>query len=353
MPFRLKAFGVTNKTVLEALSNIEFHEPLETLFVINNDDDAAEAWIREKASQLLKDRFKIHVSTVEDSGYPVDNIMRARNLALDFAREGGFEGLFFIDDDIVVKPDTFSLLWSVNNDIVFGVYLFRQPVVLKNVSPPLPISTLRLATFAYGVVEEEPYEIDVAGGGCMLIRGKALYDERLNFNIVNPAFAEDFNFCLTAKKLGYKLLAQPKAFCGHLQPPPKKADLEEVAIMAAVEAELTLACKGIYFYPLFRKLDPGSLVLPEVRPPSSLVKLSIPMAVQINAGKYLLISGFSRLRELEEGEIETYVFTPTWPLPLEKRLDQQKFFDNCGYRIYLHSYLLDYLGLKKTSGENL
>ncbi|MEM7820521.1 MAG: hypothetical protein QW761_02910 [Candidatus Aenigmatarchaeota archaeon] len=334
MPFRVRLFGVTNRTVLEALSDSNSSFDLEMLFIINDGDEEAEKFIREKAPQYLKTFKNIHVKKIGDSGYVVDNITRARNSALLFTREKGFNMLWFVDDDVAVMRNTLKLLNEAPGDIVFGIYDFRSSIELENVRnkpvrsvmkfleypPPKMISPLAPLSCFYPNTFE-PFEADVGGGGCMLIRGEALYDEKLDFNIEDPFYNEDFNFSFKAKKLGYKLFAQPRAVCAHLPSPPKKVTMEEAAVLAAVEEALFYTLNRFFsFYSYFRRLPREVLENPRGDLPESLKNLRIPVALQIEARKYLLLAG-------KDSGVEVLVFTIPWPLPLREFFNIRKFYD--------------------------
>ena len=60
------------------------------------------------------------------AGMPFDH---ARNMACEQTLSGGFDWLFFLDDDVITPPDAILRLIAHNKPIVSGVYYRRSPPI--------------------------------------------------------------------------------------------------------------------------------------------------------------------------------------------------------------------------------
>ena len=99
-------------------------------------------------------------------------------------------------------------------DIVTGIYFTKS-------APHLPvIKKLDLKAGCYNIFMEwgnEPFEIDGAGLGFMLIPRYVLEKMKQPICTWDGGFSEDLNFCLKAKKdLGFRIWAHPKIKVGHI-----------------------------------------------------------------------------------------------------------------------------------------
>lgn len=163
--------------------------------------------------------FGQHHATTPIYGAPFDH---ARNIACERALEGGFEWLFFLDDDVIPPPDAFRKLASRNLPIISGIYYRRN----------LPIVPVMLRTNPQGMsnwVTEYPansvMEVDLVGAGCLLIHNSVLRKMKsswFNWRSDHPELpaherlSEDFAFCYDARKQhGYKIHVDTSVQCLH------------------------------------------------------------------------------------------------------------------------------------------
>jgi hypothetical protein len=152
-------------------------------------------------------------------GAPFDH---ARNMACERALQGGFEWLFFIDDDVIPPVDAFRRLASRRLPIISGLYYRRN----------LPIVPVMLKANAEGamnwITDFQPgslLEVDMVGAGCLLIHTSVLramkspwFDWRSDHTELAPGerLSEDFAFCADArKKYGYKIHMDTSVQCLH------------------------------------------------------------------------------------------------------------------------------------------
>jgi len=149
------------------------------------------------------------------AGMPFDH---ARNNACQDALNGGFEWLFFLDDDIAAPSDTVLRLMQRKQDIISGLYYRRH----DGVQPCMQ-------AIGGGWITEVPFgqviEVGLVGAGCLLIHRRVLetmkerwfewLSDRKDLP-ENQRFSEDFAFCVRARQAGFKVLVDTTIHCKHL-----------------------------------------------------------------------------------------------------------------------------------------
>lgn len=157
------------------------------------------------------------------SGAPYDVM---RNAACALALEGGFQWVFFLDDDVIPPNDVFFRLARHNQDIVSGLYYRRQE----------PICPVAMKIDAQGAAQwvtswnppDSILDVDLVGAGCLLIHRRVL--ERtpkpwFEWEIGKDepavprgrgAMSEDFAFCMNAKRAGFKVHLDTSIRCEHV-----------------------------------------------------------------------------------------------------------------------------------------
>jgi len=126
--------------------------------------------------------------------------------------------LLFIDSDMIWEPNSLDLAYQLMQhpmvDIVTGIYFTKG-------EPHLPvIKKLNLKAGCYNIFIEwgnEPFEVDGAGMGFMLIPRYVLEKMKQPICTWDGGFSEDLNFCLKAKKdFGFRIWAHPRIKLGHI-----------------------------------------------------------------------------------------------------------------------------------------
>jgi GT2 family glycosyltransferase len=131
--------------------------------------------------------------------------------------------LMQFDTDMEFEPDFAARLITIFEryklDILTGLYVYKtQPGI-----PTLYMYNSETGRHEHiGKIPEESeiFEVDSAGGGCLLVR-KAVY-ERIVTELYQPPFemtapyGEDHSFFLRARKLGYKCYCAWKVQASHL-----------------------------------------------------------------------------------------------------------------------------------------
>lgn len=149
------------------------------------------------------------------AGMPFDH---ARNNACQDMLNGGFQWLFFLDDDVIPPSDAIRRLMNWNFPIISGLYYRRhdglQPVMQRG-------ATGWITDFQIGTL----VEADVVGAGCLLIHRSVLetlkkpwFDWRCDREDLpaNQRLSEDFSFCANAKAVGLKIFVDTSVQCRHL-----------------------------------------------------------------------------------------------------------------------------------------
>ena len=171
------------------------------------------------------------------TGMPFD---MARNTACQQALDGGFEYLFFLDDDCCPPPDAILRLLSHNVPIVSGVYYRRSnpigfPVMLRNVPGGRKYVT------EYKI--PDLIEVDYVGAGCLLIHRSVLeqmppqqrpcpnckttfdsehrwFDWRVDWLDRDTdglnRLSEDYQWNEWARKNGFKIMVDTSIQCRHI-----------------------------------------------------------------------------------------------------------------------------------------
>lgn len=151
-------------------------------------------------------------------GMPFDH---ARNSVCQRAIAENYKWLMFIDDDVIMPPDTYARLSSHGYDIVTGLYYKRSapiaPVLLRDTKPS--------PSYVTDIVAPGVSEVDLCGAGCLLISVKALktisypwFEWKVDRYDLPPPdrCSEDFSFCRKAKQSGFKIYVDTSVQCKHI-----------------------------------------------------------------------------------------------------------------------------------------
>jgi len=141
----------------------------------------------------------------------------ARNSILTNFKESDMNYLLFIDSDMIWKKEgleqAYTLIQNENVDIVTGIYYTKN-------KPYIPvIKKLNLKMGAYDIFTEwgeEPFEVDGAGMGFMLIPKYVIEALEMPYCDWQGGFSEDLYFCLKARLKGFKIWAHPGIQLGHM-----------------------------------------------------------------------------------------------------------------------------------------
>lgn len=142
----------------------------------------------------------------------------ARNGAVDAAIEAGADGIFWMDDDILLPPQAIVQLVSYEKDFTSGVYY-------QKFFPHWPLCAMfngkKFAWFRDLPEDNKIFEVDGIGFGCAFTSMKLLkalkekYEKPFAWGDTKGEFSEDFTFCLRAGELGMKPWVDTGIKCGH------------------------------------------------------------------------------------------------------------------------------------------
>lgn len=138
-----------------------------------------------------------------------------RNEAVFAMMKGGFDSLFFLDDDVFAPPDTYYRLAERDVDIVGGLYYRRGDPI----EPVMRMEDKQPKTFNVGEVGE----VDYVGAGCLLVKRRVF--EKLGYpwfkwldatsSLPPDERCEDYFFCRKAKEAGFKIHIDTSVKCLH------------------------------------------------------------------------------------------------------------------------------------------
>lgn len=148
------------------------------------------------------------------------------NIVQEFLNKFQADYLMFVDSDTHFPPWGITRLLSRNLDIVGGIYYHKD----TNHAPT--IYKLRednfFRTYSEFTTFDEPFEVDGIGTGFLLIKREVLAKFTKDVvKLIGTPFGfgaapdgveegEDLSFCRRAKKLGYKIWADPTIPLGHV-----------------------------------------------------------------------------------------------------------------------------------------
>lgn len=164
------------------------------------------------------------------SHFPVDI---SRTSIVNSLLNYGCRWIFMLDTDVCPPPDAVMRMLGRNLPIVSGLYWMKQPpyvpVAMRRIPQPQPDGSVKMVLSPVaGWAPGEVVEVDVVGMGCCLIhervfrafREKGMPFYRWTFGKPDKppedeGMSEDFNFCVDARKLGFKTHLDTSVVCGH------------------------------------------------------------------------------------------------------------------------------------------
>lgn len=151
-------------------------------------------------------------------------IYHSRNELATTAIQTEADYIFWLDSDMVFKPDSFIHLMDTlkkhDLDFVTGLYFRRVPPYSPVLFDRLEIKKHDICSWSeFETVPDKLFEIGGCGFGCTLMKTDMLFDIQSQFNnwfapIANNG--EDIAFCWRARMCGYKLYCDPSVLFGHV-----------------------------------------------------------------------------------------------------------------------------------------
>lgn len=150
-------------------------------------------------------------------------IYTSRNDIATFAIQNEADYIFWLDSDMVFKPDTLIRMLDTmkKNDLDFltGLYFRRVPPYSPVLFDKLEMKHNWLEWSEFKKIPDELFEVGGCGFGCALMDVSVVMDvQSKHGNMFAPMGnnGEDIAFCLRARDCGYKIFCDPSVICGHV-----------------------------------------------------------------------------------------------------------------------------------------
>jgi hypothetical protein len=149
----------------------------------------------------------------------------AREMMADKALQFNCDYLFMVDDDMMAPPDLFYRLVKHDVDIVAPLAFTRNPphrAVMFSVIEGYDELTHRpyyRTEPVWNYPREKLVECDAVGFGAVLIKTDVLKKMSKSYFMSTVASGEDVNFCVKARKAGFRVFMDTATKLGHLSHP--------------------------------------------------------------------------------------------------------------------------------------
>ncbi len=151
--------------------------------------------------------------------------VECRKIIQQHVVQSDYTHLFFLDSDIICKPDVLNKLLSHEKEICCGLFRYREPpqgraLWFRKVQP-VKISSKTGVWHITFIPNEELdkqvglLEIDACGFGAILIKTPLLQKIKLKKS-PDDHYGADIHFCFDARQAGYKIFGDPLAKAKHL-----------------------------------------------------------------------------------------------------------------------------------------
>lgn len=195
MCFHLGALQALSENGLTELSGVTFNYPKDT-------------------------KFEFYISTI---GRVFTALARER--IADTALSLGADYLFMVDDDMIVPPDLFELLFRHNVDVVAPLAFTRYPPhkpVLYQLKTGYDVIAKREYYINYPVLnypKNTLVQCEAVGFGAVLIKTDVFKSIKKPWFMTTSGAGEDIHFCWSAGKAGRKIFMDTSIKLGHLSDP--------------------------------------------------------------------------------------------------------------------------------------
>lgn len=166
------------------------------------------------------------LKVVEDSSLIMKTgslVYESRNAIGLQAIESNADFVFWLDSDMVFKPDTLIRMMDTlrknDLDMLTGVYFRRVPPYSPVLFDKLVLNGEEADYTEFKTIPEGLFEVGGCGFGCVLMKADVLYDVQSKFgNMFAPigSNGEDVAFCWRARECGNKIMCDPSVICGHV-----------------------------------------------------------------------------------------------------------------------------------------
>ena len=183
----------------------------------------------------------------------------ARNNIATHAIDGRFTHVMFLDSDQTFLPHTLNTLLSRDKDVITGIYPQRSFYLKPVIYAMGEDKESDRAGFKH-IIEWDPnggpFEVDMCGAGCLLIKTSVL--KKIGTPFFSNGLAqdgrykgEDVFFCEKVKNAGFHIWADPAVTCGHLDTIEftidqfiAQRDRKKVFVKSNLKETFTVKCKS-------------------------------------------------------------------------------------------------------------
>lgn len=150
-------------------------------------------------------------------------VYTSRNDLATMAIHSNADYVFWLDSDMVFKPDTLIRMMDTlkknDLDILTGLYFRRVPPYSPVLFDRLDINGNVCYWSEFKDIPEGLFEVGGCGFGCVLMKTDVFYDVQGKFGQMFAPIAnngEDIAFCWRARECGFKIYCDPSVICGHV-----------------------------------------------------------------------------------------------------------------------------------------
>ncbi len=175
---------------------------------------------------ILKTKYPqadvVHISRPK---YFRDALGESRNSVKNYAIANGYDYIFFVDADMVLRKDSLSKLMRHKKDFITGLTCYhhdpnnKTTIFKADYSRPSKVpGQVQLSAYTHTEIESlhTPIEIEACGLSCCLIKTPILIGMDFFISHKEMAFLEDRLLCRDLKMKGVKLFFDKTVFPKHL-----------------------------------------------------------------------------------------------------------------------------------------
>jgi len=144
-----------------------------------------------------------------------------RNVGIGYVQKEGTDFLLFLDNDTIVDKDFITeMVKAGENDERVGIltgkiYFYSEPKKIWCAGCSLNLYRRHISAIGYDEIDKGQYdelrEVDHVAGCCLMIKKKVIDEIGLLDQNFIEYFTEDTDWCLRAKKKGYKVVYVPQS----------------------------------------------------------------------------------------------------------------------------------------------
>ncbi len=148
-----------------------------------------------------------------------------RNVGINYVQEKGTDYVLLLDNDTIVDKDFITEMVKVGEEdervgILTGkIYFYSEPDKIWCAGCSLSLYRRHMRAIGYDEIDRGQYdemrEVDHVAGCCLMIKKKVIDEIGLLDQNFIEYFTEDTDWCLRAKKKGYKVVYVPRSKIWH------------------------------------------------------------------------------------------------------------------------------------------